>query len=190
MKYLIVAVIATFLASAGLAQVEPGVQYQLKTAFRGPGECLEANEFGADNSTKAMKGNSFMDKCQNASGQSWKFVSTGDGYFTMHVQRFQGAERRFVGTPSDWDAANGAAFLSPGGNKVPQEIEKWKIEKVNGDFYRLKTQFRGGAECLEGNQKASSAKGGAAHMAACSNSSGQMWKLEMVTTRRPVEPKQ
>jgi hypothetical protein len=190
MKHLLVAVIATFLPSVVLAQVEPGAIYHLKTAFRGPGECLEANEFGADNATKAMKGNSFMDKCQNVSGQSWTFKSTGDGYFTMHVQRFQGAERRFVGNPSDWDVANGAAFLSPGGNKVPQEVEKWKIEKVNGDFYRLKTQFRGGAECLEGNHKAGSAKGGAAHMATCSDSSGQKWKLEMVTTRRPVEPKQ
>ncbi len=45
-------------------------------------------------------------------------------------------------------------------------------------YYRLKTQFRGEGECLEGNQSTSPVHGGGAFMDKCQNVSGQLWKIE------------
>ena len=47
-------------------------------------------------------------------------------------------------------------------------------------YYRLKTQFQGDGKCLEGNQAASTVKGGAAFMDSCQNVSGQLWKIEKI----------
>lgn len=47
-----------------------------------------------------------------------------------------------------------------------------------GGYYRLKTQFRGINECLEGNQASSPVHGGSAFMDQCQNVSGQLWKFE------------
>ena len=46
--------------------------YRLKTMFRGEGECLESNQ-APNFSHGTYSGGSFMDKCQNVSGQLWKF---------------------------------------------------------------------------------------------------------------------
>ena len=42
--------------------------------------------------------------------------------------------------------------------------------------FRLKTQFRGAGECLEGNGPDSPVHNGAAFMAPCQNASGQLWR--------------
>lgn len=47
-------------------------------------------------------------------------------------------------------------------------------------YYRLKTQFRGNGECLEGNQAGSPVHGGAAFMDKGQSVSGQLWQLELV----------
>jgi hypothetical protein len=44
-------------------------------------------------------------------------------------------------------------------------------------WFRLKTQFRGEGECLEGNQGSSPVHGGAAFMDSCQGVSGQLWKF-------------
>jgi hypothetical protein len=54
----------------------------------------------------------------------------------------------------------------------------WKFVP-EGNAYRLKTQFRGDGECLEGNQSTSQAHGGNAFMDKCQNVTGQLWVLEM-----------
>ncbi len=51
---------------------------------------------------------------------------------------------------------------------------------VPGAFYRLRTQFRGQGECLEGNQSSSSVHNGAAFMDRCQNVSGQLFSFERV----------
>jgi hypothetical protein len=61
------------------------------------------------------------------------------------------------------------AFANASFGAAPVDTNKW---------YRLKTQFRGDGECLEGNQGASPVHGGAAFMDTCQNVSGQLWKLE------------
>ncbi len=62
-------IIALFLlmSFSGFAQIEEG-HYRLKTQFRGSGECLEGNKMDG-----SKGGTAFMDKCQNVSGQLWKF---------------------------------------------------------------------------------------------------------------------
>ncbi len=56
----------------------------------------------------------------------------------------------------------------------------WKIEDAGKGFVRLKTQFRGDGECLEGNQVKGLEKAGGAFMNRCSNVTGQLWTLEKV----------
>jgi len=52
-------------------------------------------------------------------------------------------------------------------------------QKYEG-YYRLKTQFRGESECLEGNDpSATTVHNGAAYMTSVQNSLGQVWKIEL-----------
>ena len=50
--------------------------FRLKNVFRGDGECLEGNQINGT----AKGGSTFMDKCQNVTGQFWKIekVQSGD----------------------------------------------------------------------------------------------------------------
>ncbi len=58
------------------------------------------------------------------------------------------------------------------------EVFEGKATPEFSGWYRLKTQFRGDGECLEGNQRTSKVHGGAAFMDKCQNVSGQLWKIE------------
>ena len=60
---------------------------------------------------------------------------------------------------------------------LARSMQIWKVEDAGSGWYRLKTQFRGDAECLEGNQASSPAHNGAAFMDKCQNVSGQLWKF-------------
>ena len=51
------------------------------------------------------------------------------------------------------------------------------MEPAGGEYYRLKTMFRGDGECLEGNQAGSRVHNGSAFMDKEQNVSGQFWKL-------------
>ena len=47
--------------------------YRLKTMFRGENECLEGNQAANSTPDNITGGGAFMDRCQNVSGQLWKF---------------------------------------------------------------------------------------------------------------------
>lgn len=57
-------------------------------------------------------------------------------------------------------------------------IDNIAVESEMAGWYRLTNVFRGTGECLEGNQSAGSAKGGAAFMDKRQNVSGQIWRFE------------
>lgn len=50
---------------------DPTTYYKLKTEFLGDNKCIEGNHLGP---TSTLKGAAFTGTCQNATGQSWKFV--------------------------------------------------------------------------------------------------------------------
>ena len=51
-------------------------------------------------------------------------------------------------------------------------------DRYAGKWFRLKTQFTGPGQCLEGNRRGGSEKNGNAYMTPCQDVSGQLWKLE------------
>jgi hypothetical protein len=53
--------------------------YRLQTKLHGNKKCLESN---AKNG-QAKKGASFMDNCQNVSGQLWQLEDAGNGYYRL-----------------------------------------------------------------------------------------------------------
>ena len=171
MKIWMLAALAVVIVPAtSFAQVEKGAYYRLHSQFQAD-KCLEAN--GPD--SKVENGNSFFDTCQNVTGQQWTFVDQGNGYYRMQCRANKSA-RSLEGNQKGSDTMHGAAFMDK-----TQEVsgQLWKIEKTDQPgFYRLKTQFRGEGECLEGNRVNGSAKAGAAFMDSCQNVSGQLWKFE------------
>ena len=146
--------------------------YRLKTMFRGDGECLEGNQAGSD----YHNGAAFMDKCQNVSGQMWKFEDAGNGYYRLKTM-FRGDGECLEGNQAGSKVHNGSAFMDKCQNVSGQ---LWKVEPAGNGYYRLKTMFRGDGECLEGNQASSKVHGGNAFMDKCQNVSGQLWKFVAV----------
>jgi len=57
-------------------------------------------------------------------------------------------------------------------------VDNIEVQSEVAGWYRLTTQFRGDGECLEGNQTAGTAKGGAVFMAQRQNVIGQIWRFE------------
>lgn len=49
---------------------------------------------------------------------------------------------------------------------------------ASGEYFRLKTLFRGDNECLEGNRRDSPVRKGSAFMDNCQNVTGQLWRTE------------
>ena len=88
MKVLAAAAIVGIAGISAQAQT-PGQWYKLQTMFQAPeGKCFEGNRY-AQGST--LGGAAFMDDCQNVSGQLWKFIPEGNGYYRM-VTMFQEPE--------------------------------------------------------------------------------------------------
>lgn len=173
MRLLVIALLMAPLFGAGLMAQAPGNgYYRLKTMFRGEGECLEGNQA----SSKVHNGAAFMDKCQNVSGQMWKFEDAGNGHYRMK-NMFRGEGECLEGNQSSSKVHNGSAFMDKCQNVSGQ---LWKLEPAGNGYYRLKNMFRGDGECLEGNQASSSVHGGNAFMDKCQNVSGQLWKLEPI----------
>lgn len=173
MRMLVLVLLMAPLFGAGLMAQAPGDgYYRLKTMFRGEGECLEGNQAAS----KVHNGAAFMDKCQNVTGQMWKFEDAGNGYYRMK-NKFRGEGECLEGNQAGSDVHNGSAFMDKCQNVSGQ---LWKLEPAGNGYYRLKTKFRGNGECLEGNQATSSTHGGNAFMDKCQNVSGQLWKLEPI----------
>ncbi len=146
--------------------------FRLKNVFRGDGECLEGNQINGT----AKGGSTFMDKCQNVSGQLWKLEPAGDGFYRLKNQ-FRGDGECLEGNKVNSTYKGGGAFMNNCSNEIGQ---LWKLEPDGNGNYRLKNKFRGDGECLEGNQINGTAKAGSAFMDKCQNVTGQFWKIEKV----------
>ncbi|WP_420396523.1 OmpA family protein [Nioella sp.] len=85
-----------------------GGYYRLTTAFReGANECLEGNQING----AAMNGAAFMDSCQDVSGQLWRAVPAGDGYFRLTTMFRENAGECLEGNQANGATLNGAAFM-------------------------------------------------------------------------------
>lgn len=133
--------------------------YKLRTELQGDGKCLESNQVTAPTaslraSTRegvVFQGASFMDNCQNVTGQAWKFV-TADvaGNYRLKSQ-FQGDDKCLEVEKPDPDAVlGGAAFMAACGD-VDSQI--WELVPLadGSDYYKLQNRAQGGM-CLEGNR--------------------------------------
>lgn len=76
---------------------------------------------------------------------------------------------------------NGAAFMS---SQKGATGTMWQLIPDAGQrgWYRLKTRHTGENKCLESNGKESPVKNGAAFMDDCKNVSGQLWRLDLVSS--------
>ena len=146
-----------------------GGYFKLTTQFRErSNECLEGNQVNG-----SRNGASFMDRCQNVSGQSWKATSAGNGYFKLTTQ-FRESQNECLEGNQVGGSRNAAAFMDKCQNVSGQ---LWKVMPAGNGYFKLTTQFRERQnECLEGNQ-VNGSMNGAAFMDKCQNVSGQLWKL-------------
>lgn len=150
--------------------------YKLQTMFlMSQNKCLEGNRV-APNST--LKGASFMDSCQNVSGQFWKFVPAGNGWYKMKTMFLENQNKCFEGASGSTTQGIGA-FMDNCQNVSGQ---LWKAVPAGNGYFRLKNMFlESKNKCLEGNRFApGSTLKGAAFMDTCQNVSGQLWKFTKV----------
>ena len=94
--------------------------FKLTNKFReSKQECLEGNNVGG----KAKGGAAFMDKCQNVTGQMWKAVPIGNGYYKLTTKALDGTkclEANSVGGK----AMGGSSFMDKCQNVTGQA---WKF---------------------------------------------------------------
>ena len=96
MRNLIITLLTVFFFGAdAFAQIDTNAWYRLKTQFRGEGECLEGNQAGSN----VKSGAAFMDKCQDVTGQLWKFEDAGNGYYRLKT-KFRGEGECLEGNQS------------------------------------------------------------------------------------------
>ena len=112
----------SFCALPAQAQFDPNNEgyYRLKTKFQGAEHCLEGNQLKGD-----MNGASFMDKCQDVSGQLWKFEAAGNGFYRMKTQ-FRGPKGECLEGNQFKGDVSGVAFMDKCQNVSGQ---LWKLEK-------------------------------------------------------------
>lgn len=162
---------AAFADSSNFMGIGAGGYFRLTTMFReGNNECLEGNQVNGS----AKDGAAFMDNCQNVSGQLWKAIPQGNGYFRLTTMFREGENECLEGNEVNGSAKNGASFMDS-----CQDVsgQYWTAIPQNNGYFRLTTMFRQDkGECLEGNQVNGSALNGAAFMDRCQDVSGQLWK--------------
>ncbi|MEO1761020.1 MAG: carbohydrate-binding protein [Cyanobacteria bacterium J06629_18] len=160
----------------------PNRFYKLTTMFlEKENKCLEGNKLSP---RSTLKGAAFMDNCQKVSGQSWKLVPVGNGYFRLKTQFLEKENKCFEGNKlSPRSTLKGAAFMDNCQNVSGQ---LWKLVPAGNGYFRLKTMFlEKENKCLEGNKLSPrSTLKGAAFMDNCQNVSGQLWKFKPIKTKK------
>lgn len=146
----------------------PGFYFKLSTQFRGAGMTLDVINGGAENNMAQLATDG------DVSGQYWRFVPGGDGFYRLTTL--------FRGSGQCLDVVNGGetnnqVHLVPCGNFSGQ---LWRVT-AEGDYARLSTQFRGPEMCLD-------IINGGAHdnyprLQPCGNFSGQLWKITRTDRR-------
>jgi hypothetical protein len=146
-------------------------------------KCLEGNRVAP---TSDLHGASFMAPCGNFTGQTWKLVQHGDGYFYLETLQLEAENKALEGNQvapgSDF---GGAAFMAPRGDFTGQ---LWKLVPARDGYYHLQTMLSEKRnECFDGGRIAPGAPlGGAAHMAPISDSDSQLWKLVPVAVGNQI----
>ncbi len=102
--------------------------YQIQSQFlESASKCLEGNKPGAGS---ALGGAAFMDSCKNASGQLWKIVPAGNGYYRFQTQFLEKDNKCLEGNrPGKGSALGGAAFMD-------------SCRNVSGQLFRLVPQCK------------------------------------------------
>jgi len=149
------------------AQEFAGSYRLIPRLWEGQNRCLEGNGPGGS----AMGGMTFMDTCQNVTGQIWKLLPTGNGYYRLTTQNWEG--KRCLEGNGPGGSLGGGAFMDTCQNVTGQ---MWKLIPTGNGYYRLTTQNWDGKRCLEGNGPGGS-MGGVSFMDTCQNVTGQLWKL-------------
>lgn len=101
--------------------------YRLQTMFlESENKCLEGNR-RADESV--LGGGSFMDDCQNVTGQSFKFVDAGNGYYRIQTMFLEAENKCWEGNRlADASVLSGGAFMDDCQDVTGQ---LWKLVPVD-----------------------------------------------------------
>ena len=127
--------------------------YRLQSAFRGEGECLDANYHDADTD----HGGAFMAPCNGADDQTWHFTPVDDPYHFQIWTEHNGEKLCLDGNDRESPIHEGAAFVEPCRLIVGQI---WTITSEDNGFVRLHTEYEQQADCFESNQAGSPAHSG------------------------------
>lgn len=138
--------------------------------------CLESNRIAPG---AFLGGAAYMAKCENVSGQFWKAIPDGDGYFHLTSMFVEGENKCLEGSRpfAGNDPLKGAVRMDPCGNFSGQ---KWRfIPRDNGYYQLTNANLEREDRCLEssGPDAPGDPMGGAARMDPCGNFTGQLWKL-------------
>ncbi|MEM7727105.1 MAG: CVNH domain-containing protein [Cyanobacteria bacterium P01_A01_bin.45] len=103
--------------------------FRLQTKFlEKDNKCLEGNKL-ARGST--LNGAAFMDNCQNVTGQLWKLVPAGNGYFRLQTKFLEKENKCLEGNKvARGSTLNGAAFMDNCQNVTGQ---LWKFKPVSSN---------------------------------------------------------
>lgn len=154
----------------------PQGYFKMLSMFQEPNNlCLESNKVGPG---ATLGGATFMDECQRVSGQLWKAVPLGNGYYKLNSM-FLEQENKCLegGKPAPGQHLNGAARMDPCGNFSGQ---MWRFMRQANGYYKITNMFlEGEGRCLESSTPIATGDPlrGAARMDPCGDYSGQYWKL-------------
>lgn len=108
------------------------------------------------------------------------FTPNYKGWYYLRTQ-FTGDDLSLESNGAASTYMNGGSFMSP---QKGATGTMWQLvpDTKNVGWYRLKSKDQGTNKCLEANGKDSPVHGGAAFMDDCKDVSGQLWKLELVSS--------
>lgn len=108
------------------------------------------------------------------------FTPNYKGYYFLRTS-FTGDDLSLESNGASSKTMNGGSFMS---SQNGTSGTMWQLipDEGNKGWYRLKSKDQGSNKCLEGNSMDSDIKGGAAFMDDCKNVSGQLWRLELVSS--------
>ena len=105
----------------------PGGYFRMQPQFlENQGRCMEANQRSPG---ATLGGATFMDTCQNVTGQIWKAIPQGNGYFRLTTQFQESRNLCLEGSKpfAPGDPLNGAARMDPCGNFSGQ---MWRLTPI------------------------------------------------------------
>lgn len=108
------------------------------------------------------------------------FSPNYQGYYYLRTA-FTGDQFSLESNDPTSSYMNGAVFMTDE-QGVTGTMWKFVPDNQNKGWYRLKSAFQGDRKCLECNGSSSDVKNGAAFMDDCKNVSGQLWRLELVSS--------